>query len=282
MEILNINMCDIYEIDRYTSTERFEDLTGIPVTMRILLRLRAIFDTAKTRYNKKCETEKKSESMSGFLCGIKKGSRKFRKILETVNKINTPHNINKFTSNVEIVATLDVSKKINKLWTISYLENELRTFIFKLHNNTLSYNLCLSKFVRGKEPYCTFCTLNRNPEPANEPPLHIFYSCPTSEAIINMIFSEFLGEQIEVRRIDYFGIYGRVNAAETFTLTLVGLLLKKQLWDCKMRNTVPEGNLIRDSILSDLRTLTTVSGTVRANIALINIPLAILMRNPQP
>ena len=36
-------------------------------------------------------------------------------------------------------------------------------FCFKLHNNTLGYNYTVNKFIRNHNPYCTFCTLSREP-----------------------------------------------------------------------------------------------------------------------
>ena len=41
------------------------------------------------------------------------------------------------------------------------MDNEMKTFCFKLHNNTLGYNYTVNKFIGNHNPYCTFCTLSK-------------------------------------------------------------------------------------------------------------------------
>ena len=40
---------------------------------------------------------------------------------------------------------LSQSRSLGKLWTVPFFDNELKTFIFKLHNNTLGYNYTIFK-----------------------------------------------------------------------------------------------------------------------------------------
>jgi len=278
VEIANININHIFEIDRYTTVERFEDLTGIPITYRLLVRMRAIFETARIKYGKKNAAEKKTESLLTLLGSFKKGSRKFRKYLSTVDKVDIPHNINKFSENMEIITSLEKSKILNKLWTISYLENETRTFLFKFHNNTLPLNYSLSKYVRGIEPYCTFCTLTRNQEPELETPLHLFFTCTISERVINRVISIFTGEILEVRRTDFFSVYERINAADTKILMLACIFIKKHIWDCKLRKTIPTVQETGHVVISSIFLLSKMSSTVREIIRLSTIPMEAIFR----
>ena len=86
------------------------------------------------------------------------------------------------------------------------MDNEMKTFCFKLHNNTLGYNYTVNKFIRNHNPYCTFCTLSREPEDGRETPYHIFFACRHTERIYEKIFRTFLGDGYgEMTRINYFG-----------------------------------------------------------------------------
>ena len=63
--------------------------------------------------------------------------------------------------NTETIIGLDLSEKLNAIWNISYLDNSMRTFIFKLHNNALTYDYVIAHFAENIEPYCTFCILRK-------------------------------------------------------------------------------------------------------------------------
>ena len=76
--------------------------------------------------------------------------------------------------NAEIIIGLDLSEKLNASWNISYLSNNLRTFLFKFHNNILSYNHVLTHFAEGVEPYCTFCMITRENVLERDNALHVF------------------------------------------------------------------------------------------------------------
>jgi hypothetical protein len=78
----------------------------------------------------------KTEPVESFFQRWKKGSKLIRKIIAGPLSINIPHNIVKFADNMEIVAGTTLSRHLIKLWTKTFFSNELRTFIFKFHNNT--------------------------------------------------------------------------------------------------------------------------------------------------
>jgi len=266
-EIVNLTMRNIHNGVRYVTLDQFLNETGIPITEEMLTGLRGLFDTAKTRFCKKNIHEKTCEKLEDYVKKIKKGSKKFRKILEINNPCEISRNIQKFSDTVDIVATVEVSKILNLSWNFGYLDNAFRTFIFKLHNNTLGLNHSLSKFVRGKEPYCTFCNLTLNPYPENETVLHFFYDCPTTENFLRQFFGIIFGNEVEIRRSDYFGVYDDRNASNVKLLLLFSLYAKKYLWDCRTRKSLPNHLQAIENLRGSVFAWAKISGTVRSCIA---------------
>jgi hypothetical protein len=108
-----------------------------------------------------------------FMCRVKQGSKHIRKVLGPAPSGTEPHNLIKFAECAEIVIDSTAAVEINGLWGKSYFDNNTRTFLFKLHNNTLGINArLLSHFVRNHSRICTFCALTRNPHDEDENILH--------------------------------------------------------------------------------------------------------------
>ena len=126
------------------------------------------------------------------------------------------------------------------LWKNGCLDNEIKTFCFKLHNNTLGYNYTVSKFIRSHNPYCTFCTLYRKPEDERETPYHLFFSCRHTEGIYEKNFRSFMENRYtKMTRIDYFGGFSTTNVHRNRSLNIFSLLLKFYVWRCKLRFRLP-------------------------------------------
>jgi hypothetical protein len=114
--------------------------------------------------------------IKNFMCRVKQGSKHIRKVLNPVPSGTVPHNLLKFAESTEIVIDSEASILINGLWGKWFLDKGTRTFLFKLHNNTIGTNARLSHFVRNHLRICTFCALTRNPYDKDENPLHLFFS----------------------------------------------------------------------------------------------------------
>ena len=97
----------------------------------------------------------------------------------------------------------------------------------------------VAHFVRGHSPNCTFCDIQGNQDEDPETPLHLLYSCEPVAALIDSIFSWLLGEPVAVSRQDYFVSFNRQQHRKNGALNLVSMLVKKFIWDCKLRFTLP-------------------------------------------
>ena len=159
---------------------------------------------------------------------------------------------------MEIVINANESGELNSQWGLTFLDNEIRTFLFKLHNNTLSYNYLLAKFVRGKSPLCTFCTLSRNEEDHDERPLHLFFQCRHTEPVILGVYAWVLNNEQEFDRMsrkNFFVGFEYDNSAKNRTLALVGIFVKKYIWECKTRYTLPSLDVCKRRIQAEMNFL---------------------------
>ncbi len=199
--------------------------------------------------------QKKSESIPETCNRIKKLSRIIRRIWEKENHVTEiPHNIRKYSDNTEIIINGDDSKTLNDLWGYNFWDNSIRTFIFKLHNNTLGYNYMVTKHVPNVNKDCTFCELNRVGEESTETPLHLFFTCPYVEPIVEEIY-RWIYNEVEgnfISRQDFFGVPKRENINDNKFLLVYNILVKKYFWDCKLRLTRPNTNDLRSFLIRNI------------------------------
>ena len=215
-------------------------ITGIQFTQEQADIIVGICRDAVTRYSKECPTEKSSSTLEDFIKQYRKGSKIFKHLLTKEKHEFIPHNIKKYAKNTDCVINLNQSRSLGKLWTVPFFDNALKTFIFKLHNNTLGYNYTVSKFVRHHPDTCTFCDIRETDEEVREIPIHFFFQCASTEPIVENIFRWALeGEYNIMTRRDYFGGFEGDNKNRNNSLNILGITVKKYLWDCKNFKKLP-------------------------------------------
>ena len=193
----SIKIKDLFhEKVRQKSYGQFLNSIHVNVTRVDFEKLKNIASNAKLKYSKKDIDGKKSMSLDQFMAQKAKGSKKYRKILTKKGENSIPHNILKFAECTNTIINLDNSLYLNDLWNRGYFSNCTRSFIFKLHNNTLGYNTRVSHFVRGHPDTCTFCDLRLVPEENRETPYHLLYDCDTVELVLNPTMQQFTGDNL--------------------------------------------------------------------------------------
>jgi len=175
-----------------------------------------------------------------FMLG-KKGSRVFRKIINGEEQNYIPHNIQKFAETTECFIGLEKAQKLNSLWGNCFLDNGTRTFIFKLHNNTLGVNNRVAKFVRGHSAMCTFCEMTGNEDDNQESVLHLFWSCEHVEGVVLGIFRIILNynENLLLNRGSFFGGFESDNETKNAFLLFFISWIKRFIWECRLKKTLP-------------------------------------------
>jgi hypothetical protein len=133
------------------------------------------------------------------------------------------------------------------MWGKSYLNNDLRVFLLKYYNNILGLGNRIAHFVQNAESRCTFCLLSNRPDPVSESFEHIFYSCPSTQAILKKFFETFLTPRLSVE--NYFTGSGTVgNEKENVPFSLTLDILRYFIWQCKLNKRLPTYSCIIDDV----------------------------------
>ncbi len=255
-KIRNLKVKDLLE-GRGTarSYERFSAATSIIIPEQKFLVLMRACTGAWTRLAKTDVREQKSDGVMEIFNRVKQLSQFIRRTIQGDLRFEIPNNVKKFSDNTDTIVNLNDSRVINSLWGINAFDNSTKTFLFKLHNNTLGYNYTVTKHVNTVSKDCTFCILTRINEETTETPLHIFFTCPNVEPLIKGLYN-WLHNTVGVEHVsrqDFFIVPNTENSNDVKLLLVVYVLIKKYIWDCKLRFTVPVLEDMKAVIISELK-----------------------------
>jgi hypothetical protein len=242
----------------------------VPVNRVLYNKLKKIVETARIRFKK--EEQIRGKDIQTYFLVWKRGSKGVRKIMTGKNS-NIPHNMIMFANNTETVIGIADSEVLNTSWSLRHVSNPMRTFIFKLHNNTLAINTRLSHFIRGHSRNCTFCDLVENALVEDETVYHLFFSCDTIENIRQDFFSWFrMDRNFIISRQEYFGVYNKNgNEDENFIMFWTIKYFQYYIWLCKMRKTLPNLVHAKHFILKELNLMSKISKDFRNRLQLSHI-----------
>ena len=114
-----------------------------------------------------------------------KGSKNFRKIFEKKDEKKTknlkPTRTREKMFNFE--HSPDVEKKLYSLWTTSFLNNEVRSYLYKVANNLTKANVHINKFDANVSVLCKNC--KNSDIDKREDFNHIYFECPTTKKLLS-------------------------------------------------------------------------------------------------
>jgi hypothetical protein len=253
-----------FETGTPISNDTLSGRLGFPVPQDLYRLIVKVCDVARVKFH--LNTAERGIKLDTFIGSWKKGSRKFRNIINHINvkERSVPHNTQTFAENVETVINLECALQLNKCWNVNFYSNELRTFIFKMNNNTLPVNTVLSHFVRGASRNCTFCIVSDNPEPNDETIFHLFFDCGIAERTRNNFFRWLLNDNnFNLSRHEFF-CCGSANFIGVFTT--VTWLFKFYLWECKKRQILPVLENVKQFIFQEINLMTKINSQFRSRI----------------
>jgi hypothetical protein len=253
----NLRVSDILPaVGNPPSWEEFRDRTGIDIPLQKFTVLKRACTSLEHRAIKEISYQKKCESIEHWCNGKKQLSRKIRLILEGDLIDEIPHNIRKFAENTETIINLNQSRTLNGLWGNKFFDNGMKTFLFKLFNNTLGYNYMVANFVRNINKDCSFCILNGIGIETRETPLHLFFDCPSVEPVIKTFYNWLWStHDVEhVSRQEFFVTPNTGNLVDDKVLIIVNCIVKKYIWDCKQKHCTPNFPDIRTVAIGHIQT----------------------------
>jgi exonuclease III len=213
----------------------------------------------------------KSQNLPEFLRKKIKGSKLFRKyIVNARNRGSKPKcPIKNFCKIIEVpYPTENAVKIMNKLWYLSYLGSDLKTFLFKMHHNTLGLNYRIHHINPDRDASCTFCVINKTLPAPRESFSHFFWDCVTVEKLIQN-FSMFAFNMVLSKAYFFTG----EDDTGTFydTVFLLVSLFKYALWQFKLRKKVPSWPSLRHEFLYLLNIIMGSNKAIRIKILNCNL-----------
>ncbi len=248
-----------------SNKHEFEEMSGIVLSDNKFNKIRGIALTAILKYKKNIKNEQKTDTVQNFLMRIKKGSKRIRMVLENVSVSAVSQNMLKYGELTETIIDANQSSLLNSSWGFSYLHNSTRTFIFKLHNALLGLNSRVAHFVRNHPSTCTFCDLRLIPEENLENTKHLFFECSSVEGLIANFYTWALNSNVrrDPTRSEFFVGFKTGNDWSDQVLHLINLLVKKFIWDCKLRFTIPTSEILKRTVINELRLITTLKKSIK-------------------
>jgi hypothetical protein len=214
--------------------------------------------------------ESKPVDLLTFCNRFRKGSKSFRRIISGPKQETIPRNMLTFADCTDTVIGLSLSEKINGFWGYSFLNNDVRSFLFKLHGNVLGINSRVSHFIRDHSPVCTFCRLMGREDAEDETILHLFFSCPETENFKIQFFTwAFDSEnQYFISRSELFHIFTENDfiTGTCLVKTTITKLYLKYIWDCRNRKNLPDLELAKTQLKSNLKNISNVSPKMKSYI----------------
>ena len=167
---------------------------GIRLSAATWLRLQSALTFARNRLRKSDDTDNLCKNIENFTPKIKRGSKKFRSVLDHSGWLNAdPTNLRIVTTfsnliNAPIPSTAALKKCLG-LWNSVWLHNDMRNFLYLLRTNGLLLNNRLNTIDPTVSPHCTFCRIVDRQTAPRDSFLHFFYDC----AITNRLLQRWCG-----------------------------------------------------------------------------------------
>jgi hypothetical protein len=207
-------------------------------------------------------------TLDKFLKGIKKGSKKFREVIDrsvyqsrSVLDITVVNGFLRIT-NTPIQKEIIIKNFISG-WNCTFLDNNFREFIFKCRNNILRTGDRLSHIVNNVTDTCNFCKGITPDSSQRETFLHLFRECSVTSA---MLFR--LNVRCKIKwdnpDVDFNSIYWYGNCMGTLdrNILLFYDVFRYQVWMMKLRKIVEPYSII-DYVFNNLRTIFSIKPSIK-------------------
>jgi len=224
--------------------------TGLNFTQATYFNLVTAANFAIKKYAKKDGSNGTDQSVDWFLSQVKRGSKKFRKMLE---KKDMPTNVGE----LRVVKTFfqliqcevpdnNYLEKLYGCWNWNFLSNRIRVFCFQYFNNSLGTKTRIAARYRNGgialDNLCTFCVKSNAAEPAREDFAHVFYECTCISNTRNRAFDAFFPADPDPvsKKLTYLtGIVRNASKNDKFFYILTSMLINYVVWQFRMKKVVP-------------------------------------------
>jgi hypothetical protein len=258
--------------------------TGLNFTQATYFNLVTAANFALTKYANKTGSNGTDQNVEWFLAQIKRGSKRFRKILDMnfpVSNISDLRVVNSFYNLIggEKPESILIGKMYGS-WNWYFLSNRIRMFCFQFFNNSLGTKTRIAARYRNGgvvlDNSCTFCVKSNAAQPAREDFAHVFYDCTQIRNTCNRIFDTLFPADPDPvsRKITYFtGTVRGAGKIDGFFYLLTAILLNYTMWQFKLKKIVPSIASMMEDVENLFDMCVYVSQKISVNVTESNSPI---------
>jgi hypothetical protein len=248
--LLNLKMSNLIRDGRVVQFDTLLDMTNIPFSQVIYLRLVTAGNFAIQKYANKNGSNGESTTIESFIHRVKKGSKKFRKVLEADGNGYSIADLRVVKTFFRIISvntpeSTDIGK-LHNIWSWQFLSNRIRFFAFQFYNNSLGIKSRIAGRYRNGgieiDQRCTFCVKAGSMVPMREEFLHLFYDCPYIRPVCDLAYDIYFRQRLtdDQKRLCYLtGLMETFHRNDKFFYMLTALLINYTVWQCKQKRSIP-------------------------------------------
>ena len=237
--------------NRIASFNELIAMTGLPFSFNSYLGLATAARFAIKKYSMKNGSNGSTVPLNFILQGVKKGSKRFRKLLMNLNlaglDISKLRVVRTFFELINCtVPSNSLLETLFSCWNWSFLSNRIRTFSFQFFNNSLGVGARIAARYRNGgmniDQRCTFCVKQGMAVPYREDFNHIFLYCPALTNVREIFFQELVTGQLnddERRLVITTGLVPNASGIDCVFNILTSLLFNYIVWQGKIKKSPP-------------------------------------------
>jgi hypothetical protein len=273
-KLLDLKLSCLVRIGRTVTFNQLRANTGLGFAQATYLNLVTAGNFAVKKYGNKVTSNGTCFSVNWLLSQVRKGSKKFRRILDVKNNTTALADlrvVNTFFELINVEKPENVQlKELYGSWNWSFMSNRFRTFCFQFVNNSLGIKTRIAARYRNRavmlEDKCTFCLKANIRNPSRESFLHLFYECPCinglSQRLLTLFFPHVAGANLQ-RRAYLSGIVDGTNGSDIFFNTVTALSFNYIIWQCRLKKIIPGMATVLEEFDNIFNNLTCISEGIR-------------------
>jgi hypothetical protein len=209
------------------------------------------------------------KSIEEFLGTVKKGSKKFRDIIDkSVYGQLDARDVSSVRAFCDITGLLIPDNVIVEhflgSWNVAFLDNNIREFIYKCRYNLLKTNDRLSHLLTSIDQTCFLCKCVNSNQQHRESFSHFFRKCPVISHLILRVSTLLKITQLnENANFDQTYWFGNIDGTLDKNILLVYDVFRYHVWTCKSQRIFPSAPMLAGRILSTFQTIFKIKPSIR-------------------
>lgn len=251
--LLKLRMSSLVQEGRVLPLNIVRRATGLNFTQNVHIHLSTAAHFAILKYGRNNNSNGRSVSMSDWMRRIKKGSGRFRNIINLVpvvpSEINQLRVVKTFFELIDFrIVDPDLTEILHSLWTCGNLSNSVRMFSFQLYNNSLGIGARMAARYRNEgifiDQRCRFCVKGRVGVPMREDFKHLFVDCTIIHSVVDNFLSTdhmliLTSDDGSRNLLKTTGIRPGKPPIYMFFSILTALLVNFMIWQYRNRKIIP-------------------------------------------